>query len=93
MTRLEQYQSGWKGDMRMLGVVDATAHALLDVQNEIKHFYNRYRPINPRHVRKIAEREAIVAPLRRLERHLIDMHEKCQARYQESVDSPETYIP
>jgi hypothetical protein len=73
------------GDMRMLGVCDGTVHALIDVQNEIARYAGRYaRRINPRHVHKIAERDRILAPLRRLEEHLGKQLELCQRAYQET---------
>ena len=44
------------GDLRMLGVCDGFAHAIVYLRREMGAV--RYRPINPRHVRRIAAREA-----------------------------------
>ena len=63
------------GDLRMLGSRDGFAHALIRVRQEIAHIAGPYSPrIDPRHVRKLAERERRLRPLRDLEKWIVEQH-------------------
>lgn len=64
---------------RLLGARDGYIHALAAVRLKIGHI--AYYPIDKRHVRKIAEREAILKPLRELDARLQDDLNGCKAAY------------
>lgn len=64
---------------RLLGARDGYLHALVSVR--LKIGYINYYRIDPRHVRKIAEREAILQPLRDIEQRLHTDMSKCQEAY------------
>lgn len=74
----------WTDDAlsRLLGACDGYIHAMLKVQNTIGRFDSAYfGRFDPRHIRKIAQRDAITKPLRELAASLeIDLR-KCQATY------------
>jgi hypothetical protein len=72
------------GDLRMLGARDGLVTALLDVRNEIANLDGPYRKINPRHTSKIEQRDRDLAPLRRIERHLMSQIEAVKAAYEDS---------
>lgn len=73
------------GDMRMLGVLDGTVHALINVRNEINSLAGRYsKKINPHHTQLIARRDAILAPLKRLEKYLDKQIDAIKAAYDTS---------
>lgn len=56
---------------RLLGARDGLISALLMVRNEITRIDGRYAPtINPRHIRKRAARDAVLKPLRDIERRI-----------------------
>ena len=79
-----------KNNFRILGARDGLVTALLKVRNQIKHF--TYYPIDPRHVRKIADRERILAPLRTLERILDDAQKACQASFEKREDERKSRV-
>jgi hypothetical protein len=67
---------------RVLGARDGYVAALIDVEQMIARFDGPYRGrFNPRHVRKIAERDAITAPLRELAKYFRDGMNSCQTAY------------
>lgn len=67
---------------RLLGARDGLAQALGAVEGEIEHYDGRYRGrFHPRHTRKIAERDAITAPLKRLAKQLNEDYRACQRAY------------
>ena len=67
---------------RLLGSRDGLAQALGAVEAEIEHYDGRYRGrFHPRHTRKIAERDAITAPLKRLAKQLGEDYRACQLAY------------
>ena len=70
------------GDLRMLGACDGFAHAIVRLRQEIGAA--RYHPINPRHVRRIAAREAKLRPLREIEAWLVKQHANTKAAYEKS---------
>jgi hypothetical protein len=72
------------GDLRMLGACDGFAHAIVRLRQEIGAA--RYHPINPRHVRRIAAREAKLRPLREIEAWLVKQHANTKAAYEKSKD-------
>lgn len=72
------------GDLRMLGAVDGFCHALIDVRNQIG--YLTYHPIDPRHRRKIKARDAILRPLRELEKKLLADHAATRAAYLKTTE-------
>ena len=67
------------GDLRMLGACDGFAHAIVRLRQEIGAA--RYHPIDPRHVRRLAAREAKLKPLREIEAWLVKQHADTQAAY------------
>jgi hypothetical protein len=80
------------GDLRMLGVCDGFAHAIVYLRREMGAV--RYRPINPRHVRRIAAREAKLRPLREIEAWLVKQHTNTKAAYEKSREPrPQDAVP
>jgi len=73
----------WRNEAtRVLGARDGYAHALLAVRAQINHLVGHYsRRIHPRHVRKLAERERRLMPLRELEDRFLREHNACQESY------------
>lgn len=67
------------GDMRMLGVRDGYIHAIADLRQKIGSI--TYYPINPRHTRKLATREAVLKPLRELDKKMTVDFEAVRAAY------------
>lgn len=67
------------GDLRMLGAVDGYAHAIVRLRQEIGSI--NYRGIHPRHVRKLADREARLKSLRTIEDWLVERHKETLAAY------------
>lgn len=64
---------------RLLGCCDGYIHAIVTLKMTIGHM--TYRPIDKRHVRKIAQREIAVKPLREmLEKFDRDLR-RCQEAY------------
>lgn len=75
------------GDMRMLGAVDGYAHALIDVRQQIGIIDGTYAPrILPHHKKKRAARDAILRPLKDLERKFAEQHAACQAAYRKTTE-------
>ena len=67
---------------RVLGARDGYIAALVEVKQMIARFDGPYRGrFNPRHVRKIAERNSITAPLRELAKSFDDHQKSCQKAY------------
>ncbi|UEM16781.1 hypothetical protein J4G43_022735 [Bradyrhizobium barranii subsp. barranii] len=67
---------------RLLGARDGYIHALLAVRSMRQRFHSQYTGnFHPRHVRKIAERDAITAPLRELEASLDADQKRCSEAY------------
>lgn len=67
---------------RLLGARDGYVHSLLAVRSMIQRFHGTYRGNFPaRHVRKIAQRDAITAPLRELEKSLEADMQRCREAY------------
>ncbi|MET4184918.1 hypothetical protein ABIB94_007047 [Bradyrhizobium sp. JR7.2] len=67
---------------RLLGARDGLAQGLCAVEAEIGHYDGPYRGrFHPRHTRKIAERDAITAPLKRLAKQLREDYRACQLAY------------
>lgn len=67
---------------RLLGARDGIAQGLGAVEAEIEHYDGPYRGrFHPRHTRKIAERDAITAPLKRLAKQLREDYGACQRAY------------
>jgi len=71
------------GDLRMLGAVDGYCHALIDVRQQIGAL--TYYPIDPRHKRKIAARDAVLRPLRELEEKFAKNHAQCREAYHKTT--------
>lgn len=70
------------GDLRMLGARDGYAHALVRVRQSISRLAGRYSPgIHPRHVRKLAARDAKVKLLREIEEWLVERHSETRDAY------------
>ena len=70
------------GDLRMLGACDGFAHALIRVRQEIAPIDGQYSPrIDPRHVRKLADKQRRLRPLRELEKWLVEQHAATQKAY------------
>ena len=76
------------GDLRMLGACDGYAHALVQLRQQIiAPIDGPYSPgIHPRHVRKLAEKDRRLRPLRQLEKWLVERHAETQAAYQNTVN-------
>lgn len=72
------------GDLRMLGAVDGFCHALIDIRQKIGGI--TYYPIDPRHTRKIKAREAVLYPLRELEKIIAKKHAETRAAYQRTTE-------
>lgn len=74
------------GDLRILGARDGYAHALIDVRHQIGLIDGTYAPrILPHHKKKRAARDAILRPLKDLERKFAQSHADCQAAYHETT--------
>lgn len=71
----------WDSDAlsRLLGACDGYIHAIVDIRLRISHL--KYYRIEPRHIRKIAQRDAVIKPLRDLEAKLEADLRSCQAAY------------
>lgn len=69
---------------RLLGARDGYIHALAAIRLKIGHI--TYYPIDKRHVRKIAEREAILKPLRELDAKLQDDLNGCKVAYENQYE-------
>lgn len=75
------------GNMRILGARDGFAHALVWVRRRIGMIDGPYAPrIHPLHVRKRAARDAILRPLKEMEKWLTKSHADTQAAYRQSRD-------
>jgi len=76
----------WTDDAlsRLLGACDGYIHAIVDIRLRIGHL--KYYHIDPRHVRKIAQRDSVIKPLRDLEAKLEADLRRCQAAYQREFD-------
>ncbi len=73
------------GDLRMLGARDGLAHALIWVRQHIGSIDGSYAPrIHPRHIRKLAARDAILRPLKELEARIAKSHAETMAAYERS---------
>lgn len=85
--------SGRDGDLRMLGANDGFAHALILVRNQIASIDGRYAPpIHPLHVRKRAQRDAVLKPLREIESRLAEWHRDTRAAYDKTVEAERTAL-
>lgn len=76
----------WTDDAlsRLLGACDGYIHAMLKVRNAIGRFDGPYTGrFHPRHVRKIAERDAITKPLRELAATMEADLRECQEAYRQ----------
>lgn len=69
-------------NMRLLGARDGYIGALLKVRGQIANITHG-QSIDPRHVRKLAAREKMLAPLRTLERLFDEQRAECQRVYRE----------
>jgi hypothetical protein len=67
----------------LLGTCDGYIHAIVALKLRIGQM--NYRPIDKRHVRRIAQREATVRPLREMMERLEGDLRQCQAAYQEHL--------
>lgn len=73
------------GDLRMLGTRDGLAHAMIQVRQAIGRINGQYSPrIDPRHVRKLAAREAVLRPLQDLNLWLTCQHMAVMEAYEKS---------
>ena len=72
------------GDLRMLGAVDGYVSTLVHLRQNVKTmvWHHYMKPIHPRHVRKLADRERRLAPLKMMEKWLEDRIRETQAAYQ-----------
>ena len=66
---------------RLLGHRDGIVTALLQVRTMIGAVQYRYQHTSPHHTKKLAKRDAILQPLRDLERILDDKRHGCQTAY------------
>jgi hypothetical protein len=64
---------------RLLGACDGYAKAIVAVKLQIGRI--NYSPINKRYVRRIAQREAVLRPLREILASLINQHASCKSAY------------
>lgn len=64
---------------RLLGACDGYAGAIVAIKRQIGAI--SYHPINKRHIRRAAQREAILCPLRELLASLTEHHASCMAAY------------
>lgn len=74
----------WTDDAlsRLLGARDGYIHSLLTVRMMINRFDSIYTGrFHPRHVRKIAQRDAITKPLREVEARLVTDLKNCSEAY------------
>lgn len=71
------------GDLRMLGARDGLVSGLLAVRAEIRA--RMYYPIDRRYTRKIAAREAILRPLRDVEKRLVESFDAVKLAYEKSL--------
>lgn len=75
----------WTDDAlnRLLGARDGYIHSLLAIRGVIGRFHGQYTgQFHPRHVRKIAHRDAVTKPLRDLEAQIEADMRRCQEAYQ-----------
>lgn len=73
------------GIMRMLGSRDGLLHALVLVEAVIERYHGPYRGnFNPKHTRKIAERDAIVGPMREIAKILDTNMRECLRVYEKN---------
>jgi hypothetical protein len=67
---------------RLLGARDGLVSALLKVRGQINAIDGRYAPpIHPHHTRKRAQRDAVLRPLREVERQIERMRVDCVNAY------------
>jgi hypothetical protein len=79
----------WTDDAlsRLLGTRDGYVHSLLAIRATIHRFHGQYTgQFHPRHVRKIARRDAITKPLRELEKQIEADMIRCRDEYQIQYD-------
>lgn len=74
-------------EIRLLGARDAAVGALIAVRAEIGYF-THYNHIPPRHTKRLARREEILAPLRRLEERMVKEVERIKKALDETRPSP-----
>ncbi len=75
----------WTDDAlnRLLGACDGYVHSMLAVRGMINRYHSQYTgQFNPRHVRKIAQRDTITKPLRELDKQIEADLRRCQEVYQ-----------
>jgi hypothetical protein len=72
------------GDLRMLGAVDGFAHVLVDLKFAIGRITHDF--VNPRHVRKVRARKAILRPLLDLQAKYQNLHTETRAAYQRTTE-------
>lgn len=68
--------------MRLLGARDGYIGAMLKVRQQIANLTHGVA-IDPRHVRKLKERERLLSPLRTLERMFDEQQKACSEAYKE----------
>ena len=68
-------------DTRLLGARDGLITALLAVRREIGPLVERRRRTSERHIHKLAEIDARLSILRRLERQFDEAHRECSEAY------------
>lgn len=76
---------------RVLGAADGFAHALVYLRQHIKTrvvpLYSK--PIHPRHVRKMKDREQRMATLLQMEAYLVEQYQNClDAYHKHKLDHP-----
>ena len=79
----------WTDDAlnRLLGARDGYIHSLLAIRGEINRYHSQYTgQFHPRHVRKIARRDAITKPLRDLAAQIEADMQRCQEAYQRQYE-------
>lgn len=75
----------WDDDAlsRLLGACDGYIHAIVDIRLRIGHL--KYYRIDPRYVRKIAQRDSVIKPLLDLEAKFEADLRSCQAAYKKEL--------
>ena len=79
----------WTDDAlsRLLGACDGYAHSLVAIRTMIARFDGAYAGrFDPRHVRKIAQRDAVTKPLRELDSRLEADLRRCQEAYKREYE-------
>jgi DnaJ-domain-containing protein 1 len=75
------------GDLRMLGVRDGLAIAIVWVREQLARVDGPYAPsLHPKHVRKRAVRSQVLQPLKQLNKMLTDEHAKIRTAYEASLE-------